>query len=228
MPASEEEAGTTTMPTPEPPPRLRHLADAGVIAVLRAPTPQAAIGAAEALLDGGVTAIEITYSTPDAPQAIAELHRRRPGTLAGAGTIRTPREADEAAAAGADFLVSPGSTPRVIEAMLGTGLPALAGALTPTEVMAAVDRGIDGIKVFPGSLGGPGLLRALREPFPDVPFVPTGGVSRGNVADWRRAGALAVGAGGQLCPAAAIAEGRWQEITDSAKAFRAAWEDVPA
>ncbi len=146
---------------------------------------------------GGVTGIEITYSTPDVPRVLA---RRRAsahgdGVLLGAGTIRTPEHAREAAAAGAEFLVSPGLDDEVIGAMLATGATTMGGALTPTEVMRAVKLGVDVVKVFPASLGGPAYVKSLRGPFPDVPFMPTGGVNAGNVADWFAAGVIAVGAG---------------------------------
>ena len=209
-------------------PELQPLARAGVIAVLRAPSADAAVGAAEALLAGGITGIEITYSTPDAARAIARLRDRHPSALVGAGTIRTPGQAGEAARAGAQFVVSPGSPPDLVAAMLATGLPTLAGALTPTEIMAAVDAGVHAVKLFPGSFGGPAYLRALRGPFPDVPIVPTGGVSAGNLADWFASGALAVGAGGELCPGPAIAAGGHAEITERARTFRAALADVLA
>lgn len=203
-------------------PELQPMAAARVIAVLRAPSAETAISAAEALLDGGITGIEITYSTPDAPTAIAQLRSRHPEAVIGAGTVRTEKEAAAAAEAGAQFLVSPGSTPAVVSAMLATGLPTLAGALSPTEIMSAVDAGVHAVKLFPGSLGGPGYLRTLRGPFPDIPIVPTGGVSADNVAEWLAAGALAVGAGGELCPAQAIAEAAWRDITARARAFAAA------
>jgi 2-dehydro-3-deoxyphosphogluconate aldolase/(4S)-4-hydroxy-2-oxoglutarate aldolase len=204
------------------------MARAGVIAVLRAPSADAAVGAAEALLAGGITGIEITYSTPDAARAIARQRDRQPGALVGAGTIRTPGQAEEAAEAGAQFVVSPGSTPHLVAAMLATGRPTLAGALTPTEIMAAVDAGVHAVKLFPGSLGGPAYLRALRGPFPDVPIVPTGGVSAGNLADWFASGALAVGAGGELCPGPAIAAGGYAEITERARTFHGALANVLA
>jgi 2-dehydro-3-deoxyphosphogluconate aldolase/(4S)-4-hydroxy-2-oxoglutarate aldolase len=195
------------------------LAHAGVIAVLRAPTAEGAVLAAEALLTGGITAIELTYSTPGVVDAIVELVRRHPDALVGAGTVRSATEAAAAASAGARFLVSPGSHPPVVRAMLATGAPVLAGALTPTEIMAAVELGVAGVKLFPGSLAGPAYLRALRGPFPDVSFVPTGGVNAANLADWFSAGAVAVGAGGELCPAAGIAAGHWEQITETARQF---------
>ncbi|MFD4653714.1 bifunctional 4-hydroxy-2-oxoglutarate aldolase/2-dehydro-3-deoxy-phosphogluconate aldolase [Streptomyces sp. NPDC058441] len=195
---------------------------AGVVAVLRAPSPDSALAAVDALVAGGVTGIEITYSTPDAPGVIAQVRERHPQALVGAGTVLSADQAKAAADAGAAFLVSPGSTPGLVEAMLDTGLTVLSGALTPTEVMAASALGVHAVKLFPASLGGPGFLRALRGPFPDVPLVPTGGVNAGNLRDWFAAGALAVGAGGELCSSADIAAGRWQALTERAQAFAAA------
>ena len=101
-------------------------------------------------------------------------------------------QAAESAEAGAEFLVSPGTTERVASAMRDTGLPFALGTLTPSEVMAAVALGADVVKLFPGSLGGPAYLKLLREPFPDVPLMPTGGVSPGDVREWLDAGAFCV------------------------------------
>jgi 2-dehydro-3-deoxyphosphogluconate aldolase / (4S)-4-hydroxy-2-oxoglutarate aldolase len=196
---------------------------AGVVAVLRAPSAEAGVLAAEALLAGGVTGIEVTYSTPDVPSVLATLADRHGDRMVlGAGTLLAPAQAAPAVEAGASFLVSPGVDDEVIASMRTTGAAVLAGALTPTEVMRAMRLGVHAVKVFPGSLVGPGYLRALRGPFPDVPLVPTGGVAADNLADWLAAGALAVGAGGELAPAAAIAEGRWDELTERAKRFTAA------
>jgi 2-dehydro-3-deoxyphosphogluconate aldolase/(4S)-4-hydroxy-2-oxoglutarate aldolase len=106
--------------------------------------------------------------------------------------------------------------------MVDTGLPTMTGALTPSEVMTALDLGVSAMKIFPGSLAGPGYLKALRGPFPDVPLMPTGGVSVDNLADWLAAGALAVGAGSELCSAADMAGGDWATITAKAERFSAA------
>jgi 2-dehydro-3-deoxyphosphogluconate aldolase/(4S)-4-hydroxy-2-oxoglutarate aldolase len=202
---------------------LATLRRAGVLAVLRAPSAAAALAATEALLEGGVTGIEITYSTPDAAAVIAEIRRRHGDAVyLGAGTVLTAAHARESADAGAQFLVSPGTEPGLAEAMLATGLTVLSGALTPSEVMAALAAGVHVVKLFPASLGGPALLRALRGPFPDVPFVPTGGVNAANLAEWLSAGAVAVGAGGELCSAAAMAAGDWAAVTASARSFAAA------
>ena len=199
---------------------LERLRDVRVFAVLRAPDADGALHAVDALVRGGVTGIEITYSTPDVPRVLAAIAERYGDeVLLGAGTVVTPAEAQEAAAAGARFLVSPGLDDEVIAAMRATGATTMGGALTPTEVMRAVKLGVDVVKVFPASLGGPGYIKALRGPFPDVPFMPTGGVSPANLADWLAAGVIAVGAGGDLCSTADIADGRFGEIERRAREF---------
>lgn len=199
---------------------LSSLSAVGVIAVLRAPSADAAVHAVDALVAGGVTGIEITYSTPDAEQAIATVAARHgDAVLLGAGTVTTPEQAERAVAAGARFLVSPGTRPALAEAMLATGAAVMLGALTPTEVMAATALGADVVKVFPASLGGPAYLRSLRGPFPDVPLMPTGGVNAGNVGEWLAAGAVAVGAGSELVSAAALRSGDWAAVELTARSF---------
>ncbi|UKY54178.1 bifunctional 4-hydroxy-2-oxoglutarate aldolase/2-dehydro-3-deoxy-phosphogluconate aldolase [Streptomyces inhibens] len=199
---------------------LAALRAAGVVAVLRAPSADRAVRAVDALVAGGITGIEITYSTPDAADAIREIDRRYgAGVQLGAGTVRTASQAKEAVAAGARFLVSPGTDPSLAEAMLDTGAAAFFGALTPSEVITAVRLGAHAVKVFPASLGGPGYLASLRGPFPDVPFMPTGGVRADNIGHWLRSGAVAVGAGSELCSASAMAAGRWDEIEYAARQF---------
>ncbi|HEX8509435.1 MAG TPA: bifunctional 4-hydroxy-2-oxoglutarate aldolase/2-dehydro-3-deoxy-phosphogluconate aldolase [Propionibacteriaceae bacterium] len=202
---------------------LGPLRAATVVAVLRAPSAEAGVLATDALVAGGVTGIEITYSTPDAAAVIREVRRRHGKAIyLGAGTVLQPAQAHEAVQAGADFLVSPGTEPELTGAMLGTGATVLSGALTPSEVMAALRLGVHVVKLFPASLGGTAFLKALRGPFPDVSFVPTGGVSPSNLADWLAAGAVAVGAGGELCSAKAMATGNWAAITAVAEQFSSA------
>jgi 2-dehydro-3-deoxyphosphogluconate aldolase/(4S)-4-hydroxy-2-oxoglutarate aldolase len=201
-------------------PTLDRLRDVRVVAVIRAPDAAGAIRAVDALVRGGVTGIEITYSTPgilDVLAAVAERHGD--AVLLGAGTLRTPAQAREAVAAGATFLVSPGLDDDLVGAMLDTGATTMAGALTPTEVMRAEALGVDVVKVFPAALGGPAYVRALRGPFPDTPFMPTGGVSAGNLREWLDAGAIAVGAGGELCSASDIASGGFDAIEAKARSF---------
>lgn len=200
---------------------------AGVLAVLRAPSADEALRAIDALIAGGVRGIEVTYSTPDAPSVIAKaIAVHGVSAYVGAGTVTTPDEAKAAADAGAAFLVSPGSVPSVIEAMRATGAITMSGALTPTEVMTAVAAGTDVVKIFPASLGGPSFLKALRGPFPSVPLMPTGGVTPDNLPEWFAAGAVAVGAGGDLVPGSAFADGDYAEITRRARLFAEALREV--
>lgn len=201
-------------------PVLQALADAAVVAVLRAPDAKSAVRATEALVAGGVTGIEITYSTPDAVSAIREIDRRYGDQVVlGAGTVRTATQATDAVDAGARYVVTPGTTPDLARAVLATGVTTLLGAFTPSEVITVSEQGAHAVKVFPASLGGPAYLRALRAPFPELAFVPTGGVNPGNVGEWLKAGAVAVGAGGELCPGPDLAAGRYDVIEDRAREF---------
>ncbi len=202
---------------------LAEIRSRAVIAVLRAPSSDHAIQAISALVAGGVTSIEVTFSTPGAPEGIAEAIAQHAGNaLIGAGTVTTAEQADAAVAAGAQYLVSPGTMPSLTAAMLRTGAVVMTGALTPSEVMLAVETGAHVVKIFPASLGGPAYLKALRGPFPDIAMMPTGGVNAGNVAAWFGAGALAVGAGSELCSTTDMLAGRWDDITGKAAALSAA------
>ena len=126
----------------------------------------------------------------------------------GAGTLVTHAQVAEV---GASYLVSPGLDDEVVASMRATSLPAMTGVLTPTEVMRGVRLGVDVMKLFPGSLGGSSYLRSLRGPVPDVPFMPTGGVSAANMGDWLVAGAIAVGVGSELASAGDISSGDFRE-----------------
>jgi 2-dehydro-3-deoxyphosphogluconate aldolase/(4S)-4-hydroxy-2-oxoglutarate aldolase len=209
--------------------RVDVLTATGVIAVIRAPSAEAAVEGTRALVAGGVTGIEITYSTPNAAKAIrridAEFGDR---VLLGAGTLRTSAQVAEAASAGARFLVSPGFDSDVAAAMRATGRTVMIGALTPTEVMVAEANGADVVKIFPAGLFGPPLIRSLRGPFPDTRFMPTGGVSATNVADWVAVGVVAVGAGSELVSSADLAQERFDIISARAGAFIGAYRAARA
>jgi len=180
---------------------IGRIRDLGVIAVVRGTSPEAAVEVSEALIEGGVLGIEVTFTTPGAERAMRELNEKHgDGILLGAGTVTTPEQVERSVAAGAAFLVSPGCDPDLVPLMRETGLAVLPGVLTPSEVMLAGNLGLSAVKLFPGSLGGPSYLKALRGPFPEISFVPTGGVSEENVGDWFAAGAFAVGVGGALAP----------------------------
>ena len=196
-----------------------------VVAVIRAPTFEAAVAGTAALVKGGVRAIEITYSTPNAAAVVKQLRREYADHIVvGAGTVTTVEQVNEAVAAGAQFLVSPGVHYKVAQAMHASSVAFALGAITPSEVMAAVEVGADIVKLFPGSLGGPGYLRALRGPFPNVAFMPTGGVSATNAREWLKAGACCLGASGDLVSRELLAAGEYDEITRRAKLFKRALE----
>ncbi|MDX3234365.1 bifunctional 4-hydroxy-2-oxoglutarate aldolase/2-dehydro-3-deoxy-phosphogluconate aldolase [Streptomyces sp. ME03-5709C] len=189
------------------------LAELRVIAVLRAHSADAAVRTAEALALGGVRAVEVTYTTPDAPSVIARLGAAFGGELLlGAGTVLRAEDAEAAVEAGAQFLACPSYDEQTVAAIRRLPAAGIVGAWTPTEVRQAVTSGADVVKLFPANVGGPAHLTALRGPFPDLRVIPTGGVTAGNAAQWLAAGALAVGSS-WMCPADVIARGEWAEIT---------------
>ncbi|TFD75812.1 bifunctional 4-hydroxy-2-oxoglutarate aldolase/2-dehydro-3-deoxy-phosphogluconate aldolase [Cryobacterium psychrophilum] len=169
-----------------------------LLAIIRGTDPGAAVAASLTLFDAGIRFLEVSLVTTDALGVIAELARLAPaGCVVGAGTVLTIDDVTSAAAAGATFMVTPAVTESIAESVR-LGLPVLAGALTPTEVVAARRAGATAVKLFPGSFGGPAYLRALRDPLPDVPFVPVGGVDAERAAAYFTAGAVAVGLGSPL------------------------------
>lgn len=199
---------------------LNKIQELGLLAVIRGPSPELTLKMVEALYAGGVRGIEITYSTPNAPQVVKTLAEQYgEDILLGMGTLTEVEHAIQALEAGASFLVSPHCEKALADAMLATGLPVMIGALTPSEVIQAYRLGSDVVKIFPGSLVGPDYIKALKGPFPYIPMMPTGGVSVDNVAAWFKAGVFAVGAGSNLCPTAWAKEGRFAEIASVARAF---------
>jgi 2-dehydro-3-deoxyphosphogluconate aldolase / (4S)-4-hydroxy-2-oxoglutarate aldolase len=199
---------------------LERIKALGVLAVIRGPSAELTVKMVEALMAGGVSGIEITYSTPSAEEVVRTLAKQFGGEiLLGMGTLTQTEQAECAKEAGAKFLVSPVCEPELVRSMIASGLLTMAGALTPTEVLQAYKLGADIVKIFPGSLGGPAYLKALKAPFPYIPMIPTGGVSSTNVADWFAAGVVAVGAGSELCPPKLAKEGNFAEITKRAADF---------
>lgn len=202
---------------------LNEIRRIGLIAVLRAPSEALAMRMVEALVAGGVAGIEITFSTPNAPAVVRSLDERYGANiLLGMGTLTRVEQIDEARGAGARFLVSPHVRAGLAEAMVASGLATMIGALSPTEVEDANRRGADIVKIFPASLVGPAYIRSLRGPFPDIPMMPSGGVSAANLKEWLGAGAVAVSAGGELCPVEWATQGRFDAITARAREFVAA------
>jgi 2-dehydro-3-deoxyphosphogluconate aldolase/(4S)-4-hydroxy-2-oxoglutarate aldolase len=167
-----------------------------VIPVVRGLTAHRAHRLAAALAEGGVTSLEVTMESGDALGAITSLAGT--GTTVGAGTVMTLEEGRSAIDAGALFLVSPHFDPHLVEWTRDEGIPYLPGVMTPTEVALAISKGVTTVKLFPAEFGGPGMIRALRGPFPSLGIVPTGGITADNAAEFIAAGAVAVGVGSWL------------------------------
>lgn len=168
---------------------------------------------AAALTAGGLRAIEVTFRTAAAADAIRAM-AERPDLLVGAGTVLTPAQVDQAAEAGARFVVSPGFSPAVVRHCQERGLPVFPGAATATEIQMALDAGLETVKFFPAEqLGGAAMIKALAAPFRSVRFIPTGGVNTDNLADYLALpSVLAVGGTWMVAPAL-LAAGRWAEVT---------------
>ena len=200
----------------------------GVIPVIRATSARHAMAGIEAICEGGIPIAEITMTVPGAISLIEEVAKRMgPSVLVGAGTVLDASTARQCADAGAQFLVSPGFDLATVEFARGKEVLMMAGALTPTEVIAVWKSGADFVKVFPcGEVGGAKYIRALRGPFPQIPMVPTGGVSLKTAAEFIRAGASALGVGGELVSAAALESGDARTISDNARAFVAAVQEA--
>lgn len=206
---------------------LARLREMGLIAVIRGPAPDLTLKMVEALIAGGVQGIEITYTTPNAPEVVRAIKQAfGEGIVLGMGTLTESGQAQEALDAGARFLVSPICEPALARAMRATSLPVMMGAMTPSEVYRAHRLGSDVVKVFPGSTVGPAHIKALKGPFPYIEMMPTGGVSAANVAEWFAAGVFGVGAGSELCPTAWAIEGRFSDITQRAVEFVQAVKDA--
>jgi 2-dehydro-3-deoxyphosphogluconate aldolase / (4S)-4-hydroxy-2-oxoglutarate aldolase len=189
------------------------LSEAGVLPVVTVTRPDQAVPLAEALLAGGLPCVEITFRSDAAVEAIRAIRSQVPGMLVGAGTVLTTAQADAAVDAGAAFLVSPGFGPDVVEHALALGVPMLPGIATPTELQAALRRDIRVVKVFPAAvLGGPAFLQALEAPYPMVRFVPTGGVTAANLADYLALDCVAAVGGTWLARAGTVASGAWGEV----------------
>ena len=197
---------------------FERVTDCGVIAVLRAKSSAELIDVSNALYAGGVTAIEVTMTTPGALDVIkgvsAELGDK---VVVGVGSVLDPETARAAILAGANYVVAPTLNEEVVRLTKRYGKVCIPGAFTPTEVLRAWDSGADAVKVFPTSSVGPQYIKDLKGPLPQIPLVPTGGVSVETCGDFIRAGAIAVGAGSALVSSQAVAADNWPAITDTAK-----------
>lgn len=175
---------------------------------------------AEALLAGGVEAMEVTFTVPEAHRVLEKVAQRLGDRIVlGAGTVLDPETARVAILSGAQFIVSPAVHLPTIELCRRYAKPVLPGALTPTEVLTAWQAGADIVKIFPSELTGPGYLKALRGPLPQVRMMPTGGVNLQTAADFLRAGACALGIGGSLVEPKAVAAGDMARIETLARQY---------
>jgi 2-dehydro-3-deoxyphosphogluconate aldolase/(4S)-4-hydroxy-2-oxoglutarate aldolase len=192
---------------------VARIREAGVIAVLRRLPPDTAYDIVDALLEGGLKAVELTMDSPAAAEVIAGV-RERAGNdlLIGAGTVMTAAQVDEALEAGADFLVSPHLDESLVAKAQEAERLFIPGVMTATEVARAQRAGAEVLKLFPAGSLGPGYLKDLLGPFRGTPFIPTGGITPERVGDYLRAGALAVGVGSALTPATAISQRDWAAI----------------
>ncbi len=200
---------------------LKRIREIGLLPVLRAHSIDEALALAEAIEAGGVTALEVTMTVPGAIEVIRQLVRETQGRiLIGAGTVLDPETARACMLVGAEFIVSPSLNVRTIEICRRYSVPVMPGALTPTEVVTAWEAGADVVKVFPCSaLGGAKYLKALKAPLPQIELIPTGGVSLATAAEFLAAGAFALGVGGDLVNPQAIADGKPELITQTAREY---------
>ena len=203
---------------------IQKIQEVGIIPVVRAANVDEARRAVDAICAGGIPIIEITMTVPGAPEMIRQLVRDfGTSVLTGAGTVTTAQQAEICMDAGAQFLVSPGLSVPVVQTATKRSILALPGALTPTEVMAAIDAGARIIKIFPcSSAGGPKHIKALRAPFPEGRFVPTGGVNLATAPEYLAAGAFALGVGADLVDLQALRRNEVSKIVEMAKALVAA------
>lgn len=193
----------------------------GLIPVIRVASAEEAMKVADAIKEGGVTFIEITMSVPGALDVIKELARRyRDEIVLGAGTVLDPETGRAALLAGAQFIISPTVNFDLIQLARRYGAVMIPGAMTPTEILGAWNAGADMVKVFPAAqLGGPEYLKAVRAPLPQILLVPTGGVNLQNAGAFIRAGAAALGVGGELVDKKAMKENKFHIITENTRAF---------
>src|ERR1051325_10181882 len=203
---------------------LSFITDIGIVPVVRTSSAEGAIRAIEAMYPGGIRAAEITMTVPGAIRALEKVADQFGDKIVlGAGTVLDPETARACMLAGAEFFVTPSLRVSTIEMAKRYSKVICPGALTPTEVLAAWEAGADAVKVFPcGNVGGAKYIKALKGPFPQIEMIPTGGVNLDTVGDFLKAGACAVGVGGELVDAKCMKEGRWDTIETRARQFIAA------
>jgi 2-dehydro-3-deoxyphosphogluconate aldolase/(4S)-4-hydroxy-2-oxoglutarate aldolase len=197
------------------------IVESGIVPVIRTDNAEAALKSIEALNRGGIRVAEITMTVPGALRALEKAADQFGDRMAlGAGTVLDPETARACMLAGAEFFVTPALNVKTIEMAKRYSKIIMPGALTPTEVLTAWEAGADFIKVFPCSaVGGAKYIKALKAPLPHIELVPTGGVNLENIGDFLRAGAIAVGVGGELVDSVHVREGRFEVFEERARRF---------
>jgi len=198
---------------------IMKIADEGVVAVIRAESKEKGLKIVDAIKKGGIKTLEVTMTVPGAVDIIKEItdHYKNEDVLIGAGTVLDPETARACILAGAKYIVSPSINPDTIRLCNRYRITVMPGVMTAKEAIEALELGADIIKVFPGSAFGPDIIKAFKGPIPQGNFMPTGGVSLSNVKDWIKAGAVAVGTGGDLTRGAKT--GDYALVTETAAAF---------
>ncbi|SMC27366.1 2-dehydro-3-deoxyphosphogluconate aldolase / (4S)-4-hydroxy-2-oxoglutarate aldolase [Clostridium acidisoli DSM 12555] len=198
---------------------LSRIEEVGVVAVVRADNEEQAVKISKACIEGGIPAIEVTFTVPGADKVITTLKNTfsKEELIVGAGTVLDSETARIAILAGAQYIVSPGFDLESAKLCNRYQIPYMAGCMTITEMIRAMEAGVDIVKLFPGDAYGPSMVKNVKAPLPQVPIMPTGGVSLDNVEQWIKNGCVAVGVGGQLIGGAKT--GNYQEITETAKKF---------
>lgn len=198
---------------------ITKICDSGIVAVVRANDAEQAVRIADACIEGGVPAIELTFTVPGAHHVIEELSKRYTPDqiILGAGTVMDSETARIAILSGAQYIVSPYFSLDTVKLCNRYRVACMPGAMTIKEVVEAMEAGADIVKLFPGELGGPKMIKAIRGPIPYAKIMPTGGVDVNNVADWIKAGAVAVGAGSSLTAGAKT--GDYAAITATGREF---------
>lgn len=204
---------------------LQQMINSGVVAVVRADSPEKATKIVDAIIDGGIKSIELTYSVPQANEVIKELKDKYKdkGIIIGAGTVLEPISARLAIIAGAQFIVSPCFDKEVAKLCNLYQVPYIPGVLTPSEVKIALEYGSEVIKLFPGDISGAKMIKDLKGPFPDLNILPSGGVNVDNIADWIKSGATMVSAGTSL--SAPAEKDDFNQVSINAKTFLNSYRD---
>jgi 2-dehydro-3-deoxyphosphogluconate aldolase / (4S)-4-hydroxy-2-oxoglutarate aldolase len=198
----------------------KRIEEVGIVPCARVRIPDDAIFAAETLFAAGIPVVEVTLTLPQAPEVIADLARRYPEMVVGAGTVLDEEAAQRCIAAGARFITSPGFIPEVVACARQANLVVFPGALTPSEIIAAWKAGADFVKIFPAATaGGIHYVRALKVPLPQISLIVTGGVNQLTAFDYILAGASAIGVGGELLPKEALIRKQSERIHELARRF---------